>query len=114
MIVSIDDLAFVCGAINFPFIARMVSLFLERELPVVVAIVTGPLLQGASGYPVQLTDQGATVGGRDSLSPVAGTEPPVCFVGRVGPLTGNFRSIYSAVAHWQVANERACADPAIP
>lgn len=207
VIISIDDLTLVRGSINYPFIARMVSLFLERELPVVVAIVTEPVLQGASGHPVQLTDQddaawahvaewaacgvelathtqthknlvdvrmacadyereiggsaamiearaappvatlvlpfgnamvggrhGGTLhepivaacraagigmivgvaGGRDPLVPVAGTEPPVYFAGRVGPLTGDFRSIYSDVAHWQATNERACAHPAIP
>lgn len=207
VIISIDDLTLVCGSINFPFITRMVSLFLERGLPVVVAIVTEPVLQGASGHPVQLTDQDDTAwarvaewaacgvelathtqthknlvdtrmaradyereigssadmiarrtaqpvstlvlpygnamvggrhggalhepivaacntagigmivgvaGGRDPLVPVAGTGTPVYFAGRVGPLTGNFHSIFSDVAHWQAANERACVDPAIP
>ncbi len=57
VILSIDDLVLVKKSNNFDFIAQMVSILIEHTAPAVLGINTEPLVDGAGGQVVQLTDQ---------------------------------------------------------
>jgi hypothetical protein len=190
VIVSIDDLILVKGSNNFYFIEKMVNVFIEKEAPVTLGLNTEPVVSGADGQLVSLTDQddnlwatakgwlehgielaththshqnlldaslrpedyqreiggsaqlifertgqavttlvlpfgnglGAdgtliapivdtcraneigmvvgVAGGRTPLSAAPAADQPVYFVGRVGPVVGNFNTIYGDVEYW--------------
>lgn len=57
VILTIDDLTLVRGSINFPFIARMVDILIERNVPGVLGIITQPVVATGSGRLVQLREQ---------------------------------------------------------
>jgi peptidoglycan/xylan/chitin deacetylase (PgdA/CDA1 family) len=57
VIVSIDDLILVKGSNNFYFFEKMVNVFIEKGVPVTLALNTEPMGTGANGQLVQLKDQ---------------------------------------------------------
>lgn len=57
VIITIDDLTLVRGSRNFPFIARMVDILIERQIPGVLGIITQPVVARADGRLVKLREQ---------------------------------------------------------
>jgi hypothetical protein len=57
VIMSVDDLILVKGSNNFTFIEKMVYVFIEKSVPVVLGINTEPVTAGADGELVSLKDQ---------------------------------------------------------
>jgi hypothetical protein len=194
VIVSIDDLILVKGSNNFYFIEKMVNVFIEKGAPVTLGLNTEPVVSGAAGQLVSLTDQDdnlwvtakgwlehgielaththshqnlmdaslkaddyqreiggsaqvivertgqavttlvlpfgnglgpdgrlitpivdtcrangigmvvGVAGGRTPLSAIPAAEQPVYFVGRVGPVVGNFNTIYGDIHYWMDEN----------
>lgn len=57
VILSIDDLTLIRGSNNFAFIEKMVNILIDKQVAGVLGLNTEPVVSGAGGQVVQLTDQ---------------------------------------------------------